>query len=60
MISILVPSRGRPAQAAAMLQSAYETAHDDIEVLFFISDKDQPTARSWNRLARQARGEGEP
>ena len=72
MISLLCPTRARPKQCLRMIESAYETAGCDIEILVARQRDDTTeydrriqsmmvpnwsTVMSWNWLATQASGE---
>lgn len=39
-ISILCPTRGRPASVKRLIQSAFDTAYGDIELIFYCDDDD--------------------
>ena len=58
MISICVPSRGRPEMAMTMLQSVIDTA-EDYEVLFYLNNDDPLASQylhpDYMQLARNAR-----
>jgi hypothetical protein len=49
MISILCPSRGRPELANRMLNSAIQTASEEIEILFYLND-DDPEIETYKKL----------
>lgn len=55
MISVLLPSRGRPESLAASVDSLRSLAHGskDIEVLVAADDDDPPTARAARHLGAQ-------
>lgn len=44
MISILVPTRGRPGNVERLLRSALETARTEVEFIFYVDD-DDPSSR---------------
>ncbi len=54
MIRILVPSRGRPARAGQMIQSALETAAglDDVRIHLLVDDND-PELEAYQELASE-------
>jgi hypothetical protein len=40
VISVLVPTRGRPANVARLLESAQETAETEVEFIFYVDEDD--------------------
>src|SRR5215211_8040338 len=59
LISLCVPSRGRPEQALAMWQSALATADDPLrlELVLYLDDDDPilPAYRAWIRSSDHSR-----
>jgi glycosyltransferase involved in cell wall biosynthesis len=55
MISVLVPTRNRPANVRRLLSSAFETAETDVEFLFYVDD-DDPTGSAVAELVRDVGG----
>lgn len=56
MISVLIPTRNRPANVRRLLNSAFDTTESELEFLFYVDD-DDPTRD--DTLAEVARGGGQ-
>lgn len=46
MIAILCPTRGRPEQCQRMIQSAYDTTTEKVQIFLAVSEEDFPTYQS--------------
>lgn len=52
MISVLLPTRGRPGNVRRLLDSAFQTAETEVEFVLYL-DNDDPTRHEVQRLLRE-------